>query len=142
MPARTPSSVLACDRGSRPTSTPFRPFGPSRQDGPRMAPRRRRRMTVTRPTTRPCGITSAPRACSPLGLTPGQLRMPRSPGTNRGRTLALLSLTPVTASMSSTATSCCGTWCTGGIGEAGVLSTGTGTGSGAWSGRSRANQRS
>ncbi len=127
--------------GSRPTSTPSGPYGRSRQDGPRTAPRRRR-TTGTRPVRLTCGAAFGPRVCSPPGLILGQLRMPHSPGTNRGLASALLSLTPATASMRSTATSCYGTWPTFGIGGADSHSTGTGTGSAAWSGRSHANQPS
>jgi hypothetical protein len=118
----TPSSVQACDRGSRPTSTPSRPYGRNRQDGLRTAPRRRR-TTGTRPVRLTCGAAFGLRVCSPPGLILGQLRMPHSPGTNRGLASALLSLTPATASMRSTATSCCGTWPTVGIGGADSRST-------------------
>ena len=59
-----------------------------------------------------------------------------------GPASALRSLTPATASMSSTATSCCGTWPTVGIGGADSPSTGTGTGFDASSGRNLANPRS
>ena len=138
-PAGIPSSVWACDRGSRPTSMLFRPFGHSWRDGPRTAPRRRR-MTVTHPATQPCGVASVPRVCSPPGSIPGLLRMPCSPGTNRRLASALLSSTPTMASTRSTDISCCGMQPTAdGIGEADSCSTGTGTGSGAWSGRNRVN---
>ncbi len=89
-------------------------------------------MLVTRPATQPYGAKSVPRVCSPPGLIPEQLRMPHFPGTNWGQASALLSLTPTTASMRSTTTSCCGTWHTNGIGVAYLLSTSTGTGSFDW----------
>ena len=99
---------------------------------------------ATRPTTQPCDDKFAPRVCLTPELIPGQLRMPHSPSTNRRPALALRSSTPATASMSSTATSCCETWPTIGIGEADLHSTGTGTGH--WvhasSGLIRANQPS
>jgi hypothetical protein len=92
---------------------------------------------ATHPAMQPYGIVSAPRACLPPGLIPGQLSMPTSPATSRGLASALLSLMPAMASTRSTATSCCGTWLTAGTEGAGLYSIGTGTGFNAWSGLSQ-----
>ena len=127
--------MLAFGLALKPTSTPSMQSGRNLLVGLRTWVRRRM-MGIQRLQT-PCANAFMWTECSICWWTQGWPRMTATPATRRGRALAPLCLMPEMASMSSTATSCCGMWHTCGIMGASLPSTAIAIGFAVWCKQSR-----